>query len=107
MRAVVAVGGDLVPLITLAEAKEHLHVEHDRHDARIERHADDAVSKILEHINADVISGGDDSAAVTLRSSARSAALILLAYLYDNRDGAGAVPPAISWLIRPHRLSRV
>lgn len=107
MRAVVAVGDDLAPLITLAEAKAHLRVEHDDDDAQIEGLADAAVSKILEHINADTIPGGDDSAAVTLRSSARSAVLILLAYLYDSRDGSSVVPPAISWLMRPHRLSRV
>ena len=93
------------PLLTLAEAKQHLRVDDDDSNTLIEAYADAAVLSVLNHCDRKLVPQGAEPAF-------KAAALLMLGDLYNNREGviAGqsfAVSPTIGALLGPYRIYRV
>lgn len=90
------------PLFTLAEAKQHLRVDHDDDDALIGTYSDAAVSRVLQYCNLALVPGGEAATAAF-----KSAALIALGELYANREPVFVDGAPIRNLIDPYRWLRV
>lgn len=93
------------PLLTLAEAKQHLRVDDDDSNALIEAYADAAALSCLNHCDRKLVPQGAEPAF-------KAAALLMLGDLYNNRESvvAGqsfAVSPTIGALLGPYRIYRV
>lgn len=89
------------PLFSLAEAKQHLRVDHSDDDTLIETYADAAVSRVLQYCNIATVPTGDIPIAAF-----KASALLTLGALYENRDD-GALPRAATLLVDPYRWLRV
>lgn len=90
------------PLFTLAEAKEHLRVDHEDDDVLIQTYADAAVARVLQYCNIATVPSGDIPEAAF-----KVAALIALGDIYANREPAMHDGSAIRMLIDPYRWLRV
>lgn len=93
------------PLFDLAEAKQHLRVDHDDDDALINSYADAAVLSCLDFCDRKLVPQGAEPAF-------KAAALLTLAGLYNSREsimtGATvALNPTVENLLRPYRIIRV
>lgn len=91
--------------VTLEEAKEHLHVDHDAEDSTITR----AIAAAEAHI-ADYL--GDDLPE-PMPATVRAAVLLLVGDLFENRErqtlasGSFRENPTFHLLLNPHRSAKV
>lgn len=93
---------ELEPLLTIDEAKAHLHVEDDDQDDLIELYADAAVQSCLTYCNQKLVPVGAEP-------SFKAAALLNLGGLYAQREsvvagGSYSVNPAAAALLNPFRI---
>lgn len=93
------------PLFDLAEAKQHLRVDHDDDDALINSCADAAVLSCLDFCDRKLVPQGAEPAF-------KAAALLTMAGLYNSRESiitgtTVALNPAVENLLRPYRIIRV
>lgn len=93
------------PLFDMAEAKQHLRVDHDDDDTLIEGYADAAVLSCLDFCDRKLVPQGAEPAF-------KAAALLTMAGLYNSRESVitgtiVALNPAVENLLRPYRIIRV
>lgn len=93
------------PLFSLAEAKQHLRIEHDDDDGLIESYADAAVLSCLDFCDRKLVPQGAEPAF-------KAAALLTMAGLYNSRESiitgvTVQLNPAVENLLRPYRIIRV
>lgn len=92
------------PLMTLAEAKQHLRVDSDDDDALIEAYADAAVQRCLTYCDLKLVPVGAEP-------SFKAAALLFLGDLYGFREpalaGSVTLSQTVTALIDPYRIIRV
>ena len=89
-------------MLTLAETKLHLRVDHDDEDVLIEAMIDTATAACADYLNmpaADLV--------VAVPAPVKSAALLLVGNLYENRESMGDRPysknPTFEALLNPYR----
>ena len=90
-------------MLTLPETKLHLRVDHSEEDALIEALMDTATAACADYLNmeaADLV--------VAVPAPVKSAALLLVGALYENRESMGERPynknPAFEMLLAPYRV---
>ena len=90
-------------MLTLQETKLHLRVDHSEEDALIEALMDTATAACADYLNmeaADLV--------VAVPAPVKSAALLLVGALYENRESMGERPynknPAFEMLLAPYRV---
>ena len=90
-------------MLTLEETKLHLRVDHDDEDVLIEAMIDTATAACADYLNmpaADLV--------VAVPAPVKSAALLLVGNLYENRESMGDRPynknPAFEMLLAPYRV---
>ena len=90
-------------MLTLAETKLHLRVDHDDEDALIEALMATATAACADYLNmpaADLV--------VAVPAPVKSAALLLVGTLYENRESMGDRPysknPTFEALLNPYRV---
>ena len=90
-------------MLTLQETKLHLRVDHNEEDALIEALMDTATAASTDYLNmpaADLV--------VAVPAPVKSAALLLVGALYENRESQGELPfhknPAYEALLNPYRV---
>lgn len=93
------------PLLTLAEAKQHLRIDHDDEDALVEAYADAAVLSCLNHCNRQLVPQGAEPAF-------KAAAMLMTSDLFNTRETvvtgqSVAVSPTVSALLAPYRIIRI
>ena len=93
------------PLFDLAEAKQHLRVDHDDDDTLIEGYADAAVLSCLDFCDRKLVPQGAEPVF-------KAAALLQMAGLYNSRESiitgtTVQLNPAVENLLRPYRIIRV
>ena len=100
----------MTALVTLAQAKTHLRIEHDDDDADIALKADQATAVILDYIKYPEGWEAWDETTVPLHIQA--AILIMLSKLYDDRNAGaddnpnvamGYLPPSVTALLHRSR----
>jgi acetyl/propionyl-CoA carboxylase alpha subunit len=79
----------MAALLTLAEAKDHLNVTGDDHNADIAAKTLQASDVVLKHIDTGVIAGWSDGS-VIVPGNVKAATCFVLAYLYVQRGDAMA-----------------
>jgi uncharacterized phage protein (predicted DNA packaging) len=88
------------PLYTLAEVKQHLNVDFDDDDTLIQSYMDAAEGAVLQYCNASLVPQGKEAIFKT-------AAMIAVTDLYENRGGKEGLPISSRLLINPYRWLRV
>jgi uncharacterized phage protein (predicted DNA packaging) len=88
------------PLYTLAEVKAQLAVDFTDDDTLIQTYMDAAESAVLEYCNISFVPVGKEAVFKT-------AAMITVTDLYENRRGGEGLPRAAQMLIEPYRWLRV
>nr|WP_303682660.1 head-tail connector protein [Brevundimonas naejangsanensis] len=93
------------PLFDLAEAKQHLRIDHGDDNSLIESYADAAVLSCLDFCDRKLVPQGAEPAF-------KAAALLTMAGLYNSRESIitgtiVALNPAVENLLRPYRIIRV
>lgn len=90
-------------MLTLTETKLHLRVDHDEEDALIQSLMDTATAACADYLNmeaADLV--------VAVPAPIKSAALLLIGSLYEQRESQGDRPynknPAFEALLNPYRV---
>lgn len=90
-------------MLTLATTKLHLRVDHNDEDALIQSLMDTATAACADYLNmpaADLV--------VAVPAPVKSAALLLVGALYENRESQGERPfhknPAFEALLNPYRV---
>lgn len=90
-------------MLTLAETKLHLRVDHDEEDVLIEALMTTATAACADYLNmpaADLV--------VAVPAPVKSAALLLVGTLYGNRESMSERPfhknPAFEMLLAPYRV---
>ena len=90
-------------MLTLPETKLHLRVDHNDEDALIQSLMDTATAACANHLNmlpADLV--------VAVPAPVKSAALLLVGALYEQRESQGERPynknPAFEMLLAPYRV---
>lgn len=91
---------ELGPLFTLVEVKEHLRVDHDDDDDLIQSYMASAVSSVLMFCNTSLVPIGAEAVFKT-------AAMMAVSDLYENREGGEGLPRASQRLLWPYRNLRV
>ncbi len=95
----------LGPLLTLAEAKAHLNVDHGDDDALIEAYSDAAALACLNRCDLKIVPPGAETVF-------KAAALITIGDLYANREAvvtgtSVSVSPTVNNLLFPYRVIRI
>lgn len=89
-------------MLTLAETKLHLRVDHNDEDALIAAMMETAQAACADFLNMEVDDLDTDAPAPV-----KSAALLLVGTLYENRESQGDRPynknPAFEMLLNPYR----
>lgn len=93
------------PLLTLAEAKQHLNVDSEDQDTLVQSYVDAAVLAVLNEVDRPLVPQGAEPVF-------KAAALLMLGDLYANREAViigtiVAVNPTVGNLLRPYRIIRV
>lgn len=93
-------------ILTLAEAKIHLRVDQSTEDTTIQIYIDAATEYVENFLNRQV--PGMNESPQYIPSSIKSAALLIVGDLYENREGAGEKDikenPAVMRLLYPYRV---
>lgn len=93
------------PLMSLAEAKQHLRIDGNEDDALVAAYADAAVLSCLDYCDRSLVPQGAEPAF-------KAAALLTLGGIYANRESVitgtiVALNPTVENLLRPYRTIRV
>ena len=102
-------------MISIDLAKQHLRVLHAREDTLIQSYIDAAFSEFESHterklyVNQDALDADASAPEYTaiLDSKITSGALLLVGYLYNNRDMDSAMPRATENLWASYRVLRI
>ena len=90
-------------MLTLPETKLHLRVDHNDEDALIEALMTTATAACADYLNMDAA-----DLVVAVPAPIKSAALLLVGALYENRESMGERPfhknPAFEALLNPYRV---
>ena len=90
-------------MLTLAETKLHLRVDHDDEDALIEALMTTATAACADYLNMPA-----EDLVVAVPAPIKSAALLLVGNLYENRESMGDRPysknPTFEALLNPYRV---
>ena len=90
-------------MLTLQETKLHLRVDHSEEDALIEALMTTATAACADYLNMDAA-----DLVVAVPAPVKSAALLLVGALYENRESQGERPynknPAFEMLLAPYRV---
>ena len=90
-------------MLTLAETKLHLRVDHSDEDALITALMDTATAACADFLNMDAA-----DLVVAVPAPIKSAALLLVGALYEQRESQGERPfhknPAFEALLNPYRV---
>ncbi|WP_353618339.1 head-tail connector protein [Paracidovorax avenae] len=90
-------------LLTLADAKLHCRIDDDAEDLAIQAIVDAATAAVADYLNMDLDDVDSDAPAPV-----KSAALLLVADLYANREASSERPlvrnPTFALLLNPYRL---
>ena len=90
-------------MLTLTETKLHLRVDHDDEDVLIEAMIDTATAACADFLNMEV-----DDLDTAAPAPVKSAALLLVGSLYEQRESQGERPynknPAFEMLLAPYRV---
>lgn len=93
----------MIELVTFEQMKEHLRVDHDEDDVKIQNIVMQASSIVWDHIKADdyefdwVSSSGSP---MDVPYAVEAATLLVGGALYENADGAEAGPQPLSKAVR-------
>lgn len=91
----------MADLLTIDEAKLHCRIDHDAEDSAIAGMIAAATAAVADYLNVDAV---DDTAAAPIKS----AALLLVADLYENREAQGERPlhrnSTFTRLLDPYRV---
>ncbi len=90
-------------MLDFAETKLHLRVDHDDEDALIASLIDTATAAAADYLNMPL-----DQMTATVPSPIKSAALLLVGTLYEQRESQGDRPynknPTFEMLLAPYRV---
>ena len=90
-------------MLTLAETKLHLRVDHSDEDALIQALMDTATAACADFLNMDAA-----DLVVAVPAPVKSAALLLVGALYEHRESVSERPfsknPAFEALLNPYRV---
>ena len=90
-------------MLTLEEVKRHCRIDHNDEDALLLALIDTAIAAIADYLNMDAA-----DLAVAVPAPVKSAALLLMNALYENRESMGERPfhknPAFEALLNPYRV---
>ena len=89
-------------MLTLEEVKRHCRIDHNDEDALLLALIDTAIAACADYLNMDAA-----DLAVAVPAPVKSAALLLVGALYENRESMGERPfhknPAFEALLNPYR----
>ena len=89
-------------MLTLEEVKRHCRIDHNDEDALLLALIDTAIGAIADFLNMDAA-----DLVVAVPAPVKSAALLLVGALYENRESMGERPfhknPAFEMLLAPYR----
>ena len=90
-------------MLTLEEVKRHCRIDHSDEDALLLALIDTAIAACADYLNMDAA-----DLAVAVPAPVKSAALLLVGALYENRESMGERPfhknPAFEALLNPYRV---
>ena len=90
-------------MLTLEEVKRHCRIDHNDEDALLLALIDTAIAACADYLNMDA-----DDLVVAVPAPVKSAALLLVSALYENRESMGERPfhknPAFEALLNPYRV---
>ena len=90
-------------MLTLEEVKRHCRIDHNDEDPLLLALIDTAIAAIADYLNMDAA-----DLAVAVPAPVKSAALLLVGALYENRESMGERPfhknPAFEALLNPYRV---
>lgn len=88
-------------LITFEEAKEHLNVDHNEDDNKIEILVYQASSIVLDYIGVDEDEWQDTAGMPAgVPKNVEAATFLVLGALYENRDGSDNAPQPLSQAVK-------
>ena len=89
-------------MLTLEEVKRHCRIDHNDEDALLLALIDTAIAACADYLNMDAA-----DLVVAVPAPVKSAALLLVGALYENRESMGERPfhknPAFEALLNPYR----
>jgi uncharacterized phage protein (predicted DNA packaging) len=88
------------PLYTLAEVKQHLHVDAGDDDAVIQSYMDAAEKAVLQYCNIALVPLGAEAVF-------KASAMFSVSEMYENRSGGEGLPSASRLMLAPYRWLRV
>lgn len=101
-------------IVTLAQAKLHLRVDHSDEDTLIQVYLDAAEQSIANYLNRNLYASdaGSDLDGLVMTSAVKSAVLLQVGHLYANRESVSQqpgnymveLPLGVKWLIDPYRI---
>ena len=90
-------------MLTLEEVKRHCRIDHNDEDALLLALIDTAIAASADYLNMDAA-----DLVVAVPAPVKSAALLLVGALYENRESMGERPfhknPAFEALLNPYRV---
>ncbi len=90
-------------MLTLEEVKRHCRIDHNDEDALLLALIDTAIAACADYLNMEAA-----DLAVAVPAPVKSAALLLVGALYENRESMGERPfhknPAFEALLNPYRV---
>ena len=90
-------------MLTLEEVKRHCRIDHSDEDALLLALIDTPIAACADYLNMDAA-----DLAVAVPAPVKSAALLLVGALYENRESMGERPfhknPAFEALLNPYRV---
>jgi hypothetical protein len=90
-----------VALVTFDQAKEHLQVDHDEDDAKIEFIRQQASHIVLDYLKAEEGTYQDSSEEpVDVPGAVEAATLLVCGALYENRDGSDKESSPLSQAVK-------
>lgn len=101
-------------ITTLAEAKLHLRVTNTAEDTLIQHYINAAEENAAQYLNRQIYESdtGSDLTGILMNSAIKSAVLMFVAHLYNNREAVTMerlnmpmeLPLGLKWLLNPYRL---